>query len=144
MGHLQARGASEPVPLGELVWRKGPYEEVPTIIPAPAAARATLGLQYRKTLIVRRREGDVVTVGREDGCDIVVAGAAASRRHCTIERRNARFFLTDHSTNGTFLAPEKQEELVIRSATVPLAGRGAIGIGQPCAGASDIVTYACE
>ena len=144
MGQMRAQGLPEPVPLGELVWRKGPYDEVPTIIAAPAAARATLGLQYRKTLIVRRREGDVVTLGREEGCDIVLAGAAASRRHCTIERRNARFFLTDHSTNGTFIAPEKQDELAVRTATVPLAGRGAIGIGLPCAAASDIVTYACE
>ena len=144
MGHLQGRGAAEPVPLGELVWRKGPYDEVPTIIPAPAAARATLGMQYRNTLIVRRREGDVVTIGREDGCDIVVAGAAASRRHCTVERRNARFFLTDHSTNGTFIVPEKQDELAVRDATVPLAGRGVIGIGQSCAGAADLVTYATD
>ncbi|HZM35356.1 MAG TPA: FHA domain-containing protein [Burkholderiales bacterium] len=144
IGHLQARGVAEPVPLGELVWRPGPHHEVPPIIPAPAARRATLGLQYRKTLIVRRREGDVITLGREDANDIVLTGAAASRRHCTIERRNARFLLTDHSTNGTFIAPEKQEESAVRSATVPLAGRGAIGIGLPCAIASDVVTYASE
>jgi len=52
--------------------------------------------------------------------DIVIGGQAASRRHCTIERRNARFFLTDHSTNGTFIAPEKQPEAAVRTATVPL------------------------
>ena len=101
-------------------------------------------MQYRNTLIVPRREGDVVTVFREDGCDNIIAGQAASRRHCTIERRHARFFLTDHSTNGTFVAPEKQHETAVRSATVPLAGRGGIGIGQSCVVASDIVTYACE
>jgi adenylate cyclase len=93
---------------------------------------------------VRRREGDVITVGREEGCDIVIAGQAASRRHCTIERRNARFYLTDHSTNGTYIAPERQAEAAVRTATVPLSGRGNIGIGQACLVASDIVNYVCE
>jgi class 3 adenylate cyclase len=144
VGHLEPKGSSQRVLLGELVWRNGPGDPAAAIISAPAAPRGTLGMQYRNTLIARRREGDVVTVGREDGCDIVIAGQAASRRHCTIERRNARFFLTDHSTNGTFIAPEKQPEAAVRATTVPLDGRGSIGIGQSCVVASDIVTFACE
>jgi pSer/pThr/pTyr-binding forkhead associated (FHA) protein len=129
--------------VGELVW-KGAQDAAPAIIASPPVARGALRLQYRKTTIVRRREGDVITVGREEGCDIVIAGQAASRRHCTVERRNARFYLTDHSTNGTYIAPERQAEAAVRSATVPLAGRGGIGIGQSCVAASDIVSYACD
>ena len=144
LGHIEPKGKAKRVLLGELVWRKGPDDPAPSIISAPPVARGALRLQYRSTVIVRRREGDVITVGREDGCDIVIAGQASSRRHCTIERRNARFFLTDHSTNGTFIAPEKQPEAAVRSATVPLGGRGGIGIGQSCVVASDIVTYASE
>jgi class 3 adenylate cyclase len=144
LGHIEPKGEAKRVLLGELVWRKGPDDASPAIISAPPVPRGALRLQYRRTLITRRREGDVVTVGREDGCDIVIAGQAASRRHCTIERRNARFFLTDHSTNGTYIAPENQAETAVRTATVPLSGRGGIGIGQPCVAASDIVTYASE
>ena len=144
LGHIEPKGKAEKVLLGELVWRKAPDDPAPAIISAPPVPRGALRLQYRGTVIVRRREGDVIVVGREDGCDIVIAGQAASRRHCTIERRNARFFLTDHSTNGTFIAPEKQPEAAVRTATVPIGGRGGIGIGQSCVVASDIVAYACE
>jgi class 3 adenylate cyclase len=146
LGHIEqkGKGKAERVLLGELVWRRAPDDPAPSIISAPPVARGALRLQYRGTVIVRRREGDVIIVGREDDCDIVIAGQAASRRHCTIERRNARFFLTDHSTNGTFIAPEKQPEAAVRTATVPLGGRGGIGIGQSCVAASDIVAYACE
>jgi len=142
LGHWRPEGAAERLLLGELIWRKEPGDA--GFVTAPPAPRGALRLEYRKTIIVRRREGDVVTVGREDGCDIVIAGQAASRRHCTIERRNARFFVTDHSTNGTYIAAEKQPEAAVRTATVPLGGRGAIGIGQSCVVASDIVTFACE
>ncbi len=144
LGHIEPKGEAKRVLLGELVWRKGPDDAAPSIISAPPLPRGTLRLHYRQTTITRRREGDAVTVGREDGCDIVITGQAASRRHCTIERRNARFFLTDHSTNGTYIAPENQAETAVRTATVPLSGRGGIGIGQPCVAASDIVTFACE
>jgi adenylate cyclase len=144
LGQIAPKGERKPMLVGELVWKKGPDDTSPAIIPAPAAARGALRLQYRATIVVRRREGDVVVVGREEGCDVVVAGQAASRRHCTIERRNARFFLTDHSTNGTYVGAETQPEAAVRTATVPLAGRGRIGIGQACVAASDIVTYACE
>ena len=145
LGHIEQKGKAHRVLLDELVWRKAPDDRAPSITSAaPPVARGALRLQYRKVVILRRREGDVIEVGREDGCDIVIAGQAASRRHCTIERRNARFFLTDHSTNGTFIAPEKRPEEAVRTATVPLAGRGGIGIGQSCVVASDIVTYAAE
>ena len=105
---------------------------------------AALRLTYNGAVIVRRREGDVITLGRE-GCDLTLAGAAASRRHCSIERRNASFVLTDHSTNGTYIAPDKQPEALVRSASAMLSARGSIGIGQSCAIAgAEIVSYACE
>lgn len=144
LGQIAPRGEARPMLVGELVWKKAPGDSSPSVITTPPVQRGALRLGYRGAVVVRRREGDVIVVGREDGCDIVVAGQAASRRHCTIERRNARFFLTDHSTNGTFIGPESGAEAAVRTATVPLAGRGRIGIGQCCVAASDIVTYVCE
>lgn len=143
LGHLQAKGAPEKMLLGELVWRKGPYDAGAVILSSPAGARVALRLACGGAVIVRRREGDVITVGRE-GCDLSVTGAAASRRHCTIERRNATFILTDHSTNGTFVAPERQPETAVRSASIALSGRGAIGPGQSCAAAAaERISYVC-
>jgi class 3 adenylate cyclase len=144
LGHIQSRSEAKKVMLGELAWRKAPDDPRPEIIAAPPAQRGAIRLQYRKEVVVRRREGDVVTIGREGDCDLVIAGQAVSRRHCTIERRNARFFLTDHSTNGTYVAVESAAETPVRTATVPLSGRGRIGIGQSCVVASDIVTFAAD
>lgn len=143
LGHVKPKGAQDKVLLGELVWRKGPHEARPSFVSAPQSARAALRLAYRGAVVVRRREGDVVTIGRED-CDLVVSGAAASRRHCTIERRNAVFVLSDHSTNGTFVAPKRQPETAVRGTSVELSGQGGIGLGQSCAVAgADVVTFAC-
>jgi class 3 adenylate cyclase len=144
LGHLKAKGAPDKVLLGELVWRKGPYDAKAVILSSPTDPRAALRLVCGGATVVRRREGDVITVGRE-GCDLTVTGAAASRRHCTIERRNAAFILTDHSTNGTFVAPVKQPETAVRAASIALSGRGAIGLGQSCTAASaEVIRYLCE
>jgi class 3 adenylate cyclase len=144
LGHVKPGGAGDKLLLGELVWRKGPHEAKPAILASAPGSRSALRLAFKGAVVVRRREGDVITLGRE-GCDLLVAGAAASRRHCSIERRNGGFILTDHSTNGTFVAPERQPEAPVRSASLALSGRGSIGIGQSCATAgAEIVSYACE
>ena len=140
-GHLKAKDAPERLMLGELVWRKGPYDAGPVILSQPVGARAMLRLACGRTVVVRRREGDIVTLGRDD-CDLAVGGAAVSRRHCTIERRNATFVLTDHSTNGTFVEPDRHDEITVKAASVELTGRGRISLGRPCAVSAEVITYA--
>lgn len=45
-----------------------------------------------------------ITLGREEGRDLVLEGALVSRHHATVERVEGCFFLRDHaSANGTFL-----------------------------------------
>ncbi|MGQ0544091.1 MAG: adenylate/guanylate cyclase domain-containing protein, partial [Betaproteobacteria bacterium] len=63
LGHFAAKGEAQRMLLGELLWRKAPEDPEPAIIPAPPPARGALQLQYRKEVVVRRREGDVVTIG---------------------------------------------------------------------------------
>lgn len=56
---------------------------------------------------VQLREGDNL-VGRSSDCDIVVAGAEASRRHANLSVREGRLFLRDlGSSNKTFLDDEE-------------------------------------
>ena len=50
----------------------------------------------------------LISIGREQGCDIVVENIGASRRHATIEKTENGFVLTDlKSHNGTFVKGEK-------------------------------------
>src|SRR5438093_3129256 len=41
----------------------------------------------------RRRDNDSITIGRDQGCGLVVADQKASRQHCTIERRQDKWVL---------------------------------------------------
>jgi hypothetical protein len=64
-----------------------------------------------------------LVIGRDDkpgASDIVIQGqiAGVSRRHCTIERRNDRLVLVDHSTYGTYVDDRR------------VAGSTELGLGQ--------------
>jgi len=136
---LECRQAPGRVLLGELLWR----EDAPGISP-PSLARTTLRLAYRNQLVLRRRQGDTVTIGRDTGCDLVVEDLAASRKHCTILRCKEGAVLKDHSANGTFVAVEHHGEVAVRGEAVALPRRGAIAFGRPCRSSADTVRFACE
>lgn len=69
-------------------------------------------------------------LGRGPSNDIVVEDSATSECHASIRFVNGVFFLSDHSTQGSFLADEGGERK-IRLATHKLAGCGRIGLGRP-------------
>jgi pSer/pThr/pTyr-binding forkhead associated (FHA) protein len=51
---------------------------------------------------------DVVTIGREMDCDVVIDNIGISRRHATIEQSQGKYILTDlKSHNGTFVKGER-------------------------------------
>lgn len=111
---------------------------------AERAARLRLSLAYRSKTVVRRREGDAVTVGSDATCDVAVQDSGASGRHCTILRSKGACILRDHSAGGTFVTVEDGAELTVRDAEIRLSGRGVISFGRPRARSEDVVQYACE
>ncbi len=70
-----------------------------------------------------------ITLGRSADCDIVVADMFASRQHATIKLRRMRFYLLDHSTNGTFVSMLGEEVHVLRGELL-LAEAGEISLGR--------------
>ncbi len=132
---LAGRGAA---PLGELCWR-----DLPNSGTGPARA-PEIRLTYRYQTLVRRREGDSLTVGRDPDCDLCVDMRLASRRHCTIERRGEKLFLRDHSTNGTFITLEGGREARIRTEEIVLHGRGWLSFGVSRLLAEELVQFRCE
>src|SRR5437588_2768006 len=57
---------------------------------------------------------DVMTIGREPGCDIVLAERAVSRRHARVEPTPDGLKLTDlGSGNGVWMGARKVEEQVL-------------------------------
>jgi adenylate cyclase len=142
---VPVKGNAGDVALCELVWRQSPdITDLPTAMSVPRPPPVGLRLSYLGRDIARRRGGDSLMIGRDAECELVVADTKASRQHCTIERRQDRFVLRDHSTNGTFVTVVDEMEVVLRREEFPLRKRGWIAFGQPRASTSDLVEYFCE
>jgi pSer/pThr/pTyr-binding forkhead associated (FHA) protein len=86
----------------------------------------------------------VLTMGRERTCDVVVAEKTASRNHARIERSGLQFVLIDESTNGTYVAMEGHNEVLLRRDRVMLRGRGKIGFGTSTAKAAELMLFDCS
>jgi len=141
------KGRSEKVELVELVWQSDPDETattltVPTKKLTPAAG--ALILVYRGAKVVRRRQRDSITLGRDEQCGLVVHAEDASRLHCTIERKHDKFVIVDHSTNGTYVTIEGSTELRVQREEFVLTRRGTLTLGRPQALSKEIVEFAVE
>lgn len=146
----QFRHAVRPLPhaaddalpvLGELDWHQIPPECLESLADA---ASPSLRLTYRYNTLVRRREGDSLTIGRDPDCDVCIDIRLASRRHCTLERRGENFLLRDHSTNGTFVSTAGGREVRIRTEEMVLHGRGWLSFGVSRLLAEELVQFLCE
>jgi adenylate cyclase len=131
-------------PIWELAWRRSPDITDVLSIPQMSRTSSVLRLFYHGQTVVRRRGNEALRVGRDDGCDVLVQDRKASRHHCTIERKAQGFVLRDHSTNGTYVTPKGESEVVLLGDELPLTGNGVITLGQARAQAVDVIEYSCE
>lgn len=75
--------------------------------------------------------GEPVTVGRSDANTIVIRRPDISRRHLEIRARDGKFFLKDHSSNGTILQPSEGASVNVEKEEILLHGSGRIMPGVP-------------
>lgn len=83
-------------------------------------------------------------IGRDHDCAIQVEHRLVSRRHASVERVSGKFFLHDHSTNGTYVddAGDTGPVLVQRE-IYQLKGTGVISLGvKPEHNADNLIRYA--
>ena len=141
----QIKGRSDETALCELVWRAD--DNATALVrnrPEEQRQQVVLRLTYRGRTLERRREREVVTIGRGEDCGLVVADENASRHHCTIERRKDKFVLVDLSTNGTYLTVEGEKEVLLQHEEFVLRKRGSITLGTPLVAAADGVEFSVE
>jgi adenylate cyclase len=140
---IDIKGRSGQVALCELVWRA---DDNATLFAKNRSARVetALTLTYRDKTLVRRRDRDSVTIGRDPNTGITIADDEASRLHCTIERRQDKWFLIDHSTNGTYVSVEGAQDVLVQREEFTLSGRGRIACGQPSVSTKEIVSFVVE
>jgi class 3 adenylate cyclase len=142
---ITVKGKSGEIALCELIWRRSPdVTDLSTSTSRLRLPRAKLRLKYGERVLVMRRENDSLLIGREPTCQFVIADPRASRQHCTIERRQDRFVLQDHSGNGTYVTVAGEKEIVLQREDFPLRNQGWIAFGQPRAEATDVLEYFCE
>ncbi|HUP93806.1 MAG TPA: adenylate/guanylate cyclase domain-containing protein [Burkholderiales bacterium] len=78
-----------------------------------------------------------MTMGRAEDCDLVVTDPYASRKHLTIRLMRTRFYLIDHSINGTFVTLDGGPEVHVLRQDLPLDSSGEIALGRSRAANSD-------
>lgn len=71
-----------------------------------------------------------IMIGRDTMSDIFVQEQVVSRRHAVIEAKGGDFFLTDCSTNGTFVQGQGGDIIQLRRECIALSGAGLIALGR--------------
>jgi class 3 adenylate cyclase len=139
---ITVKGKAEEVGLAELVWKRDADATVfGGMRPRSRAVKGALRVTYRGREVVRRRDTDSISIGRDSANGLVVDDDMASRQHCTIERRQDLFVLRDHSTNGTYVTVEGDAELAVCRAEVSLRKHGWIAFGRPRGPGVEVVEF---
>jgi adenylate cyclase len=132
LGVHGVRGRDESLHLCEILWRG---ETAQMTVVAPKLERfPTTELEIQVGDAKRTLRGDskeILSLGRGAECSLIVASASASRAHADVLSRGGRFYLDDHSTNGTYVRPEGANEIFVHRDQVLLQGAGLIRLGEP-------------
>jgi adenylate cyclase len=142
---VQIKGKAEHIALFELVWRQS--ADLTALAGVDVVKRdpyPVLRLRYGNKKLVFHPRSDALIIGREAGCDLLIAEVKASRQHCTIERHQYDFVLKDHSTNGTYVTVEGDSEVLLRRQQFILRRRGWIAFGSSRDVATEIVEFLFE
>lgn len=134
LGVHGVRGRDESLHLCEILWR-GETAQMTVVAPKISKRpQAELEIQLGDvTLSLKGESKETLSLGRGAECSLVVASASASRAHCAVLSRGGRFYLEDHSTNGTYVRQEGANEIFVHRDQVLLQGTGLIRLGEPIA-----------
>jgi class 3 adenylate cyclase len=132
LGQHQVRGRDEELHLCEVLWR-GETSALTAVAPK-LDALPTPELEFRvedRVVAMKSGSSEPVTLGRGGECTLVIPSNSASRAHARVVRRGGRFYLEDHSTNGTYMKPHDGNEIFVHRDQVLLQGAGRIRLGEP-------------
>ena len=130
----RVKGIDEEIKIYQLLWEEG---NVTTF----ATAQHIQQISKAKVSIVLKFKGEerfytdsdintAISIGRDDACDLTIDATFASRSHLNLEFRRGKFVLVDHSTNGTYIKLNNQNNIFIRREELPLIGEGYISLGE--------------
>jgi class 3 adenylate cyclase len=134
---LSVKGKGDDIEVCEVIWQAGEDLTMATGSITLASTQAKLYLTHGASEVVLEQANATVLLGRDAGCQIVLADRMASRVHARIERRRDKFFLVDQSSNGTFVTFAGEVEITLRREELMLRGQGQIAFGHSISQSSD-------
>jgi predicted component of type VI protein secretion system len=90
---------------------------------------AELSLRYAGRAFRVGAQGGACLIGRDDDCVIKIEHRLVSRRHASVECVAGKFFLQDHSTNGTYVAERHGNAVLVHREMLQLKDGGLISLG---------------
>jgi len=125
---LALRGRPLTVAVYEYMWR--PEDATVSISAQGGRGAAVLSVLGDAGEFIVGTQRPKLTIGRADDNDIVIDATVVSRHHADICLRGDKFFLTDRSTNGTYLIVDQGPVLRACREEVNLVGSGRIVPGR--------------
>ncbi len=130
----RVKGIDEELKIYQLLWEESNVTAFATSMHIQQMAQANFSIILKFNGEERfYTDSDIsapINIGRDSNCDIAIDAKFASRSHVNLDFRRGKFVLTDHSTNGTYVKLNKQNEIFIRREELPLIGEGYISLGE--------------
>jgi hypothetical protein len=92
-------------------------------------SRSCLILKYGKVVVIVNGTNTRVEIGRQKSNDIQVVNNRVSRTHALVEFKDGQYYLTDQSSNGTYLLMEGRKGVTVKKKKIMLTAKGVIGPG---------------
>lgn len=142
LGRMPVRGKKEEIPIYEYVWEECDMTIIADYALLSPSVLSSMVLAYEDLSIRLDSSHPAVNIGRDKVNDIILKGNHISRSHARVESRSGKFYLSDKSSNGTYVFFQNGEMIYLRGDQVVLYGKGSISPGiKPDAGASGIIRF---
>jgi len=127
---VAVKGKADDLAICEVLWQESDDLTMAAGAMQSAEPVVELVLRHAGKELVLGAERPSAMVGRDPSCDLVIGDPKASRQHAKFEKRRDKYFLTDQSTNGTFVTFSGEPEIVLRREEVMLRRAGRIVFGH--------------
>jgi adenylate cyclase len=109
----------------------------------PKSQSTGLHLRYGTTLVIVDASAATCLIGRDGDCRMKIEHGLVSRRHASVECVSGKFFLHDHSTNGTYVTERgSSSPVLIQRELYMLKGEGAISLGvEPSGNPNHLIVF---
>ncbi len=140
------KGKSSNIKVVEVLWQESVDETLMVGRTQPSIhVASSLRLKHGNVEVVVNAARKKIVLGRDELADFMVADKRASRLHATIELRRDKFVFMDHSSNGSYITFNDENELRLRREEVALRGSGIICLGHSLSkDAEGAISFSCE